>query len=558
MKTRYWLTFFISVLICLFLSFFFGFSLTRQESAQLEKSLLKKTVKLNSFSYLEQLNQKLKFLTNEVQQIQSQENILLDSPFFALVVTHKSKKEQDVYFIEHQLGELLFKTQNDETQNNKTQNNETQNDNNKNDKTQNDRKKIQTEEKKQNSLKLKNNLDVSNNLALEKSKILIELSQKASSQVGRRGFYFQNLKTAKQNQALVLFVKPLGKDRQGVAFLKENKKFFKLPSTASSKNKNQEIFVIDRQGRIFFHTEPSQIFKTLSKKSPVWKSFEDLLKNPSRKSKYLTPTRKAEDKSFYYLHKWDKTKMVFVNETDFLLNLFSYKDFYFFILGFCLFFFFLAFTFFCFRFFSFVSAYNFLKRAFLSFDKTGLFPTSDSPKNSLLYFYNNRQVFLNKRNKENQNEKRESKSLSFQEIIKQELEKLKSKYPRLLVEEKFDFDVKVFSFDRFLRTIVYELLLNALEAMGGSKELKLLLSVQKEEEDLIFSVRDYGIGVQKEYYEKLFQLYYSTKSRTGVGLNLVQSIVKSNEGEIELSSPEGGGLQVRIRLPLKCFLKNFF
>ena len=124
------------------------------------------------------------------------------------------------------------------------------------------------------------------------------------------------------------------------------------------------------------------------------------------------------------------------------------------------------------------------------------------------------------------------------------------------MDKKCSDNTKVFGFERFLRTILHELLLNGVEAMGSLKELKLDVSLQKEQSNLIFCVRDYGVGVSDQNYNRLFEMYYSTKSQLGVGLNLVQSLVKANGGDLQFSSPKGGGLKVCVHLPLKSFLKN--
>ena len=79
------------------------------------------------------------------------------------------------------------------------------------------------------------------------------------------------------------------------------------------------------------------------------------------------------------------------------------------------------------------------------------------------------------------------------------------------------------------------------------------MSLKGDEKNLIFSVRDYGAGVQDKNRKKLFRVYYSGKSQLGVGLTLIQSIIQANEGSIDLSSPKGGGLKVDVSLPLKCF-----
>ena len=59
-----------------------------------------------------------------------------------------------------------------------------------------------------------------------------------------------------------------------------------------------------------------------------------------------------------------------------------------------------------------------------------------------------------------------------------------------------------------------------------------------------FSVEDNGMGIAKEYHDKIFKIFQSLstdKESTGIGLALVKKIVRSVQGEIWLESQEGLG-----------------
>jgi signal transduction histidine kinase len=62
------------------------------------------------------------------------------------------------------------------------------------------------------------------------------------------------------------------------------------------------------------------------------------------------------------------------------------------------------------------------------------------------------------------------------------------------------------------------------------------------------SVEDTGPGVRPENLPRLFERGYST-SGSGLGLGLARAMVESFSGKIEVSSPPGAGLTVRILLP---------
>lgn len=61
------------------------------------------------------------------------------------------------------------------------------------------------------------------------------------------------------------------------------------------------------------------------------------------------------------------------------------------------------------------------------------------------------------------------------------------------------------------------------------------------------SVRDDGPGIPPELHEKIFEPFFSThadEGLRGLGLAIVQDIVKMHGGEIELKSRPGEGTEV--------------
>jgi signal transduction histidine kinase len=96
---------------------------------------------------------------------------------------------------------------------------------------------------------------------------------------------------------------------------------------------------------------------------------------------------------------------------------------------------------------------------------------------------------------------------------------------------------------------------NAIEAMpnGGS----LTVSVEGNKEEVIFIVKDTGTGIAKEYMDKLFTPFFTTKEMgkgTGLGLALIYGIVKMHKGKIHVDSnddPAAGptGSTFRITVP---------
>jgi len=117
-----------------------------------------------------------------------------------------------------------------------------------------------------------------------------------------------------------------------------------------------------------------------------------------------------------------------------------------------------------------------------------------------------------------------------------------------------------------IHQIIMNLCTNASDAMGekgGILEVKLanvapgaeLLTQWKELEAgayILLSVRDTGCGMSPEVLSRLFDPYFTTKDigkGTGLGLAVVQGIVKSQRGEISVVSEPGQGSTFSILFP---------
>lgn len=59
-----------------------------------------------------------------------------------------------------------------------------------------------------------------------------------------------------------------------------------------------------------------------------------------------------------------------------------------------------------------------------------------------------------------------------------------------------------------------------------------------------FSIKDNGIGIEKKYHDKIFQIFHSLNARedsTGIGLSIVKKIIDLHQGDIWLDSEPGKG-----------------
>ena len=85
----------------------------------------------------------------------------------------------------------------------------------------------------------------------------------------------------------------------------------------------------------------------------------------------------------------------------------------------------------------------------------------------------------------------------------------------------------------------------------GKENGKVNVSLKKETNNIILSVADDGIGIEKDEQKKIFERFYrSDASRsvkgTGLGLSMVKRIAELHGAEIDLRSEPGKGSDFRI------------
>jgi PAS domain S-box-containing protein len=105
--------------------------------------------------------------------------------------------------------------------------------------------------------------------------------------------------------------------------------------------------------------------------------------------------------------------------------------------------------------------------------------------------------------------------------------------------------------EELLRQAFLNVLLNACQAMPDGGTIRVTTALDSDEHVRV-TIADEGIGIPAEDRDRIFRLYYTTKSGgSGIGLSLVYRIVQLHDGSIDVVSPESGkGATFVVRLPL--------
>jgi two-component system, sporulation sensor kinase E len=140
---------------------------------------------------------------------------------------------------------------------------------------------------------------------------------------------------------------------------------------------------------------------------------------------------------------------------------------------------------------------------------------------------------------------------SLNEVVRGTLELLRPELDnrRLQVQEKLARRLATARIDAGqIKQALVNLIKNAMQAMspGGT----LTIETGQNTEEVWVSVADTGGGIAPDQVNQIFEPFYTTKKKgTGLGLMIVQRIVRQHGGHIELESRLGQGATFRIWLP---------
>lgn len=109
--------------------------------------------------------------------------------------------------------------------------------------------------------------------------------------------------------------------------------------------------------------------------------------------------------------------------------------------------------------------------------------------------------------------------------------------------------------ERLLDHVVSNLVSNAIKY--SKKNPKIIVGLECDQGETIFRVRDHGVGIPKSELQHITKRFFRASTAkgikgTGIGLNLVASLIEMHKGNFEIDSVEGEWTEVVVRLPIQC------
>lgn len=104
-----------------------------------------------------------------------------------------------------------------------------------------------------------------------------------------------------------------------------------------------------------------------------------------------------------------------------------------------------------------------------------------------------------------------------------------------------------------IKQVWFNLISNSIKYASNKSKIKITIGCKVEKKELIYFVKDNGVGFNMQYYDKLFgvfqRLHGAEFEGTGVGLAIVQRIIQKNDGKVWADSKIDKGATFYFSLP---------
>ncbi len=123
------------------------------------------------------------------------------------------------------------------------------------------------------------------------------------------------------------------------------------------------------------------------------------------------------------------------------------------------------------------------------------------------------------------------------------------------VELKFNKFLEVYADVSLIHQVMVNLISNALKYSSKKEKILIEINSYKEKNQIIYYVRDNGVGFDMQYYDKLFAVFqrlHRTRdfSGTGVGLSIAHRIITKHDGKMWAESKVNEGATFYFSLPI--------
>lgn len=142
----------------------------------------------------------------------------------------------------------------------------------------------------------------------------------------------------------------------------------------------------------------------------------------------------------------------------------------------------------------------------------------------------------------------------FNEMVDSTVENMQPTSPNHTIIKSGKIDGNVTGDKERLQQVIINLLTNAIKYSPGSD--KVFIHLEQQNETLIVSVKDTGIGIAKQSLDKIFEKYHRVEEHSihyqglGIGLFISHEIIQRHNGKLWAESEPGKGSTIYFTLPV--------
>ncbi len=140
-------------------------------------------------------------------------------------------------------------------------------------------------------------------------------------------------------------------------------------------------------------------------------------------------------------------------------------------------------------------------------------------------------------------------------LVKEIIEELEMIYPSNKIIFKPENDLKVYGDRDRIGQVLINLITNAIKY--SPKNGDIIITSKVNQKSLVISVKDEGIGIDKNFQRKIFERFYRVEGKSektfpgfGIGLFIASEIIRRHRGNISVESEPGKGSRFYFSLPL--------
>jgi len=143
--------------------------------------------------------------------------------------------------------------------------------------------------------------------------------------------------------------------------------------------------------------------------------------------------------------------------------------------------------------------------------------------------------------------KANNKKINLSEILLIYIEEYRRNYPKITFNQGVQNDVNIIFDQSYIDIILNNLFKNSIEALNKSSNPIIEISLVKHEDHILISFFDNGPGYDGNV-DDLIKPYFSTKNSSGLGLPLIDKIIRDNNGSLKIKTNNYSGFKVEIKL----------